>query len=246
MFIKNYFDYVDSITEGLIKTHDGQNAIRYIIDTLKKLNFDVSGSFENDIIHIKFNQFNHINKSKLDDLFDLLSSMMVNKFGWFPSSMFLELDNGQTRLKKFDEDEIKSKSSIISTLKIEYDSKFDEVDNYIGNLYHLSIQEYENKILKFGLFPKSKDKLSSHLDRIYLCKSLQDCKNLIPQMKLHYSEERDINLFQLANKKWKKDTRWVIFKVNQQLKLFKDPRYVDGYYTLDNIDPKNIIIAEKE
>jgi hypothetical protein len=247
MFIKNYIDYLESINEGLIKTNDGEKSLKYTIDTLKKLKFDVDGDIKDNLISIKFNNFRFIDKSKLDDLFDMLSSLMVNKFGWFPSSMSLDLSNGLNRLKRYDESEIKIKSSTISTLTIEYDSKFDEVIEYFGDLYHLSIQEYEDKILKSGLFPKSKSKLSSHIDRVYLCKNIQDCKNLIPQMKLHYSEERDINHFELGNKKWNKNTKWIIFKINNtSLKLFNDPRYEDGYYTMDNIKPSDISVIEKE
>jgi hypothetical protein len=247
MFIKNFIDYLQSINEGLIRTNDGERSLRYTLDTLKKLKFEVEGQIKDDIISIKFLNFRSIDSSKIDDLFDMLSSLMTNKFGWFPSSQLLELSNGFNRLKKYDESEIKLKKSIISNLTIEYDSKFDEESKYDGELYHLSIQEYEKKILKSGLFPKSKSKLSSHIDRIYLCKSAQDCKNLIPQMKLHYSEERDINHYELGNKKWNKNTKWIIFKVNNtNLKLFKDPRYEEGYYTLDNISPSNISIFEKE
>ena len=84
MFIKNYIDYLQSINEGLIKTNDGEKSLKYTIDTLKKLKFDVDGDIKDNLISIKFNNFRFINKSKLDDLFDMLSSLMVNKFGWFP------------------------------------------------------------------------------------------------------------------------------------------------------------------
>ena len=98
MFIKNYIDYLQSINEGLIKTNDGEKSLKYTIDTLKKLKFDVDGDIKDNLISIKFNNFRFINKSKLDDLFDMLSSLMVNKFGWFPSSMSLDLSNGLNQL----------------------------------------------------------------------------------------------------------------------------------------------------
>jgi hypothetical protein len=107
--------------------------------------------------------------------------------------------------------------------------------------------EYNDKILKYGLYPKSKSKLSSHIDRVYLCNSLKDCEYLIPQMKLHYSDEKDINYYELDNKKWRKNTKWVIYKINDEsLKLYKDPRYMHGYYTMDNINPNNISIFSLE
>jgi hypothetical protein len=227
MFIKNYSDYLSLLNEGLIKTYPGEKAIKYLSETLEKLKFNITYKFENDIIYLKFINFNSIEKSKINDLFDLISSTMVNMFGWFPSSMRLELNNGLTRYKKYDEEEIKQKYSTISQLEIEFDSKFDNYELYDKDLYHLSIQEYENKILKFGLFPKSKSKLSSHIDRIYVCKTKDDCYNLIPSMKLHYSDEKSINHFELNNKKWNKNTNWIIFKIknNKPVKLYKDPRY---------------------
>lgn len=246
MFIKNYSDYIQHINEGLIKTHNGEKSIRYLIDTLRKLKFDANGSFNDNIIELTFNNFNHIDSSKLDDLFDTISSIITNKFGWFPSSMDITLVNGFNRLKRYDESEIKLKKSTISKIIISFDSKFDSKENFEGDLYHLSIQEYNNKILKSGLYPKSKSKLSSHIDRIYLCKNIEDCRNLIPQMKLHYSEEKDINHYELGNKKWRKNTKWIIYKITGQINLYKDPRYDNGYYTMDNIDTSNISIVEEE
>jgi len=65
------------------------------------------------------------------------------------------------------------------------ESKFDEIVEDIPNkLYHLSINEYKDKIIKYGLYPKSKNKLTSHLDRIYLCDNINDCKILINRMSL--------------------------------------------------------------
>jgi frataxin-like iron-binding protein CyaY len=248
MFIKNYSDYLDYINEGLIKTYPVDKAKKYLLDTLEKLGFDISSKIEDKIFYLKFKNFNKIEKVKINDLFDLISSIMTNMFGWFPSSMRIDLNNGLERYKKYNEDEIKLKHSIISNLEIEFDSKFDEYEIYNGNLYHLSIQEYKDKILKYGLFPKSKSKLSSHIDRIYVCKTPNDCYNLIPSMKLHYSDEKSINHFELNNKKWNKNTNWIVFKIknNKDIKLYKDPRYEFGYYIMDNIDKDSIFIENEE
>ena len=101
MFIKNFLDYFESINEGLIKTHRGDLSVSYIVDTLKRLKFNINGDFNNDIIKIEFNEFHHIDSSKLDDLFDTISAVLTNKFGWFPSSMNIILTNGMSRLKKY-------------------------------------------------------------------------------------------------------------------------------------------------
>jgi hypothetical protein len=165
--------------------------------------------------------------------------------------MHLINTNGLPISKRYDESELKLKQDIISEVKIDFNSKFDEIEtNSPSKLYHLSIQEYENRILKNGLFPKSKSKISSHTERVYLCKSTQDCGSLIPQMKLHYSEEKDINLYTLGNKKWRKNTKWIIYEIDNSGKnkivLYKDPGYINGYYTLDNINPEFIEVNSRE
>ena len=249
MIIKNFKDYMDSLNEGLITTYDGEKAIEHLVNTLRILNFDVSGSFANGKIRFNINDFNHIADSKLDDFFDTISSIMVNTFGWFPSSMDITKINSIKNLKPYNESELKLHKGDISDVIIEFDSKFDEViTEHFGKLYHLSIKEYQKKILKYGLSPRSKSKLSSHIDRVYLCSSLLDCKSLIPQMKLHYSEEKDVNLYRLGNKKWRKNIEWIIFEIDNtsNIKLYKDTRYVNGYYTMDNISPDIITIKESE
>ena len=246
--IKFYADYIQLLNEGLIRSYDSDISFNEIIRSLKLLKFDVDGWFTNDKISLKIKNFNNIPKNKIDDLFDHVNITLVNKFGWFPSTMNITNINFNSILKKYNEDELKLKQDSISEINIEYDRGFDEIEKVIPEkLYHLSIQEYENKILKYGLFPKSKSKLSSHLDRVYLCKTPDECVNLIPQMKLYYSEEKDVNLYTLGNKKWRKNTKWIIFEIEtSDINLYKDPRYKDGYYTLDNINPKTISIHSRE
>lgn len=249
--IRYYTDYINALNEGLIKTYDSKISFSEIIRSLKLLKFKADGSYSESQINIILNDFNHIPKNKIDDLFNHISVILVNKFGWFPSYITYSYLNGHELEKKYNEDEVKLKQDLISSIQITFESKFDKVESVIPNkLYHLSIQEYESRIMKYGLAPKSKSKLTSHLDRIYLCKSIQDCKSLIPQMKLHFSEEKDVNLYTLGNKKYRKNTKWIIFEIDTEKagidKLYKDPNYIDGYYYLNNIKPGSIIIKEKE
>lgn len=87
-----------------------------------------------------------------------------------------------------------------------------------------------------------KSKLSSHIDRIYLCKSIDNCKILIPQMKLYYFEEKDNNIYKLGNKKYKKNIKWIIYEINNSndIILYKDHRYLNGF------SPENINEIERE
>ena len=248
MFIKNYYDYLLSINEGLIKTAESNKSFEYTIDLLMRLGFNVGGSFSDDRIIIEINNFNTIDASSIDSLFDLVSANMTNLLGWFPSGMKLTNLNGSKISKRYDEEEIKLKRKYTSLVEIEFDSKFDDIiKEKFDKLYHLSIQEYENSILKNGLYPRSKSKLSSHIDRIYLCSSVEDCKILIPQMNIHYNDEYNTHHYELGNKKYKKNVKWIIYEIeNKVFKLYKDPRYINGYYTMDNISPNLIKVYSKE
>ena len=247
MIIDKFSQYIDSINEGLIKTHEGSKAISYVVDTLRRLGFDVEGEFTSNIISLKLKNFNYLNPEKVELLFEHLKMIMTNKFGWFPASMDLIMLNGMRRLKPFSEEEIKYRRSGLQEVEIQFDSKFDDYEYYTGKLYHLSIQEYLPKILKTGISPKSKSKLSLHIDRIYVCKVAKECQLLIPQMKLHYSEEQSINRYDLGNKKWRKNTKWVIFEIKvEQIKIYKDPRYEEGFYIPNNIKPGVIRVFKKE
>jgi hypothetical protein len=173
---------------------------------------------------------------------------MTNLFGWFPTGMKLTNLDGNIISKRYDEKEIKLKKKNISTVRIEFDSKFDDVVNdEFDKLYHLSIQDHEVSIMKNGLYPRSKSKLSSHLDRIYLCSNVEDCKILIPQMNIHYNDEYNTHHYELGNKKYKKNVKWIIYEIeNKGFKLYKDPRYINGYYTMDSISPNLIKVHSKE
>jgi hypothetical protein len=50
----------------------------------------------------------------------------------------------------------------------------------------------------------------------------------------------------LGNKKYRKNTKWIIYKIKRKVDLYKDTRYDNGYYTMDNIDPSNISVVEYE
>jgi hypothetical protein len=97
--------------------------------------------------------------------------------------------------------------------------------------------------LKSGLIPKSKSKLTYHPDRTYVCLHKLGCKALISNMKMFYKS------LLWKNTKNKIDYRWVIYEIDTKdldIKLYLDPNYIGGYYTLDNIPPDKIKIVEYE
>lgn len=87
--------------------------------------------------------------------------------------------------------------------------------------------------------PKSKSKISSHGDRIYVCKDIDDCKDLIPKMS-----------FWFYNKNTNIDTKWVIYEIDTtglDLSLYEDPNYPGkGFYLLGNVPSENIKVIDSE
>jgi cell division septal protein FtsQ len=63
--------------------------------------------------------------------------------------------------------------------------------------------------------PKSKNKISYHLERIYLTKSLQEVYNIIKEFQKLNNDEYS----------------YLEIKYKDKLKIRKDPNYVNGFYT---------------
>jgi hypothetical protein len=164
--------------------------------------------------------------------------------------MYITNLHGLNNLLKFDWDYITyvnecgvPRWKYFKDIKIKYESKYDVEVNCPKLLYHLSIQQYTNDISKRGLIPKSKNKKSKHLDRIYVCSQIKDCYNLIESMKT--------SLIGLYPPKTLKgiNTKWIIYQLNikdMKIKLFKDPNYKGGYYIVENIPPDKIITIDFE
>ena len=102
----------------------------------------------------------------------------------------------------------------------------------------------KDSILKNGLSTRSKNKISNHCNRIYLCKRKEDCEFLMNNMKFYYYMERDKNIYLKGKKLYQKDINPVIFKIdnrNNYIKsLYVDPEYDRGYYIIDHIPPSLI------
>lgn len=249
MIIKYYKDYIEHINEGLIKTYPGDIVSKNLTDQLVGLNISFNIDFLEKFNKIKltFNYFNSIPVYNLDNLFDIINTFIINKGGWFPSQMNITNIYGMKNSTRYNIKDLYENHSIYTNIDILYESKFDdEVKEIPEKLYHLSIYEYKDKISKYGLVPKSKDKLTSHLDRIYLCSDIDDCKRLISRMKLYYNDEKLFNVYNKDKRKYNKNTIPIIFEIDNSKhfikKLYKDPNYEHGFYTLDNIPPNKLSI----
>lgn len=249
MVIKNFKDYLDAINEGLIKTHDPNIVLKNALNILHLLNININGTYTNNTIELELPNFYNIPINKVEEIFDVIMVYMVNMGGWFPSKMTITSIHKLSKKSKYSFENLMRNHDVYDNIIISFESKFGDIEPVIPDkLYHLTIKEYEQKILKYGLTPRSKSKLTSHTDRIFLCKTISDCELLSPQMKIYYNSEKDNNIYINGNKKYKKDTNLLILEIDNKdnviKKLYKDPNYINGYYTLDNIPPKYIKVVK--
>ncbi len=237
--------YSEFMLNETLKTHDinltFNNVNREL--SLLRINFNININLNKiEIILLGFRFLKDI-KSYLD----LLNNLLIDRHGWFPSEMEITNISNMKNTLPYDEDALldNKNNTYYQDVKITYEAKYDKLLNIPNKLYHLSIQQYENSVLKNGLIPKSKSKLSKHLDRIYLCSDPKDCYNLIPRMNFLYG----MNKF--SNSKNNKNTKWIIYEIdtrNLDIELYQDPNYTNSTaaYTSDNINRDNITIFDKE
>lgn len=235
--VYNFNQYLLSINEGLLKTYDVDFVVLKSLERLSVINVPIYIiKLPNNTIKLDIKLFN---KVQIDKLFDLLNSNFTNLFGWYPSYMYITNLSGVENNMPYDENYLKRTKDYLSAVSIIYQSKFDLVSEMPPKIYHLSIKEYQNKILSIGIVPKSKSKISSHGDRIYVCKDIEDCKDLIPKMS-----------FWFYNKNTNIDTKWVIYEIDTtglDLRLYEDPNYPGkGFYLLGNVPRENIKVIDSE
>lgn len=240
MFIRKWSDFILNET---LKTHDIDLTISDIEYNLSIHRYKFEIFKVENTIKLKLIDFKYI--KGIGDLFNILDSLFINRHGWFPSKM--EITNFAGMKNKFRYSELilidPIKNQYYDEVLLTYEPKYDIEEEVPDKLYHLSIKEFDKRISKIGLVPKSGNKLSKHLDRIYVCSDINSCKYLIPQMKLLYNE------LKVSNRENKINTNWIIYEIDTKdlnLKLFKDPNYKLGYYLIDNIPTHKLKIIEEE
>lgn len=232
-------NYLEFIKEGLIKTQPADVVLRKVIFLPNNLIYVINYTKSDNLIHFEILFFNKL--SEISKTFDAIESYFINMMGWFPSMMKIISLSGMENDIQYNKDYLIKNMSFISKVNIIFESKFDIESNIPDKLYHLSIKEFENSILKNGLSPKSKSKISYHDSRIYVCKSILNCKSLIPNMEMIYNQQK------WSNPKSKINDDWIIYEIDTSgldIDLYYDPNYIGGYYLLKNIPSNNIKIVE--
>lgn len=231
-FINKWSDFIVNET---LKTNNIDFTIKNIDSELSLLGFNFSITKNKNTIELTINEFYSINN--IVDFFNYINSLFIDRNGWFPSKYKIINLSGNKNILSYNQDYLIENKLLLKTVIITYEAKYDIESSVPDKLYHLSIQQYTNNIIKNGLIPKTKNKISKHLDRIYVCSNINDCYKLIPRMKINFTNGKISNI------------KWIIYEIdskNLNIKLYKDPNYNNGFYLVDNISPKNIKIIDKE
>lgn len=191
-----------AIVEGLIFTHPSDKSKNILLRRFPELKIEIETEGE---IYVE-NQPPQELKKYLP---------LITNLGYFISKLTI---NGKEWIKEFDE---KTKP-IAFILEAKYDLEVSIPDK----LYHCSPLKYRDKILKIGLVPKSKNKLSNHPDRIYLANDI----NIVIKFGEYLEDE------------------FCIYEIdgNCLSKLYSDVNFrKKGFYTFDNIKPQYIKIIKE-
>lgn len=200
-----------AIVEGLIHTHPSDKSMNILKKRFPELIVELESDGE---IYIE-NQ----PAQKLEKYLPIITNL-----GYFISKLTID---GQEWIKEYNDDT----KPIAFVLEAKYDYQVEIPDK----LYHASPIKFKDKILKYGLTPKTGNKLSNHPERIYLTDDLNKAINFG-----NYLKEED-------NNDWYKNG-YCIYSVKGigVSKLYSDVNFrKGGFYTLNNIKSENIKLIKE-
>jgi len=236
--IQKWSEYI--LTETL-KTFDIDLTIKNIDKELDLLNIEFKINKEENKIELTLPNFKYT--QPIHKIIKTIESLFIDRFGWFPSSIKATNIYGRSNTASYNPTILINNQENIQSITIIFEAKYDELREVPSKLYHVSIQEYKNNILKRGLIPKSNSKRTVHLDRIYVCKTVEAVKTIINQLFIPFEFEL------MRNDKNNKNIKYMILEIDTtglDLKLYSDPNYKLGYYLISNIPPTHIKIIEEE
>jgi len=213
----NHLIRKETIYEGLIHTVD--------LGTTADMLIKWSGSGKKFVVKetpkkIRLNFLTNLDAEELKHLLKL-----INNLGWFVSSVLIS--DSEMHWKRFDYNDFIKNDMNTQWVSFQLEAKFDlelNIHDY-DVLYHVSPTINKDKILKIGLVPKAKEKKLSHPDRIYLADNEDDINTIAFQF--IRINPRPLSLFKI-------DFRGVR-RNNPSIRLFEDPNFRGGIYTLSNI-----------
>ena len=230
--ILNYKDYIQLIKEGLISTH---NIEKYSGNLEIELN-SVGVKYKLNIISKLVYELEILDSNKLsDDVLEYVVNINQNLLGYYPAYIWVQNSMG---INSFIFDE-KYLSNKYLSMKIRFEAKYED-GLYKNDLevpdfaYHLSPTNKKDKILKNGLCPKSYNRKTKHPDRLFLFYNFSDYEELLIGLKLN-DRLNDLNRSYILYR----------VKMNNSMIIHSDPNYNKGFYTYDNISPKDVEILKE-
>ena len=217
------------LTEGLIKSYPLSSTI---VNLTRMWSLGGKIQYEEYENSIKM----YIREPIETDNFDAILWHIINLLGYFPA----HISTPSTNFKYSYEEAIKLMGTKFA---IFFDAKYDQEissSKFPSVLYHISPSIYEDIILKIGLVPKTKSKMSTHRDRVYLAYTEKATMGLIrnPEFKIDSrgNDIKNFTIYEVDLKKLKKD---------YDISLYNDPAYEKaGVYTHENIPPKYLKVID--
>jgi hypothetical protein len=203
MIIKDYTEFEFLLKEGLIRTYDINRYNRILTDYIRGLNVNYTIKIIDKLVF-----YIEVFTNKKDIIENINHQSYT--LGYFPSEY----------------------TTNVSSIEIKYEAKYDDgllTNNIIcpDKLYHLTYSNNWDSIKKLGLYPKSKNRISVHPERIYLFDDLDNYPILLRNLKLSDNNQHEYILLEIDSK-------------DDSLILHTDPNYRLGYFTYDNIPPNKI------
>jgi len=214
--------YLEFISESRYKTHGLVSVKRTLPKVLNymKSKYNIEYNYDTDDFSLYFSIID-------DDILNVLISRS-ELLGYYPSVFSID-GVGIKHGKTIDEFVNYLKNYKIPTnyneIFIQFESWLDKEIETPRYLYHVFENSVEDKIKRYGIYPKSKHKISYHPDRIYLTEKLTHAIDFIKQLDKNKKYSIAVIDKNLIDNKYK-------------LLLRKDPNYNVGFYTTQNIHPE--------
>lgn len=230
MRIMSITDYVEtykdelSLYEGLIMTYPITDSINILRKAFSKFYYRKG---QNDFSIETREPLAKLDLDKLEHKLDVL--------GWFIAAVSIIDKTGNERRFKFSDKSFIDLDNKIANFYVE--AKYDlelRKDMFPKFLFHITTKKNYQKILKRGgLAPKQESKLANHPERVYVAFDKNDAvRQLFPKLKESHPNEH-----------------WLIITIDIRgfyapLRLFRDPNYNGGYFTINHIPKSKFVEVE--
>lgn len=241
-FVKyiNTEGFVKNLNEGLIRTYPITRYKDKLIDFLSnnKVKYELVIDSDNETFQITYYT---TDIPKYDGLIQ-----HCNMLGYF-ISRYKEISEESIEWNAYDDLSFfkylndRAKIGVI----LEFESKFDNIENVPDVIYHSTPNIYLQDILHSGIKPSSKSRIKKHPGRIYFSLNVLDCEKITKS--LMFNDFKNFDFIKKNSHRNRPICDYTILEINtletntENIQFRKDPNS-GGVYTYDYISPKIIKI----